>query len=56
MKNRNFNLLMVVQWAVFLPLLLPMGMIAGAIDGIKKTFEQASTDILNKEVSSQESM
>lgn len=45
MKKNQINVLMIFQWMVFLPLILPIGMITGAIEGIKKTFEQASTDI-----------
>lgn len=50
MKKRNINLLMVVQWLIFMPLLLPMGIIAGAIEGVKKTFDQANSDIFEEEV------
>jgi hypothetical protein len=56
MKKRNFNLLMVVQWLIFMPLLLPMGLIAGAIEGVKKTFEQANADIFHKETSISETL
>jgi len=49
MTKRNVNLLMVVQWLIFMPLLLPMGLIVGALEGVKKTFEQANADIFNKE-------
>ncbi len=48
---------MTVQWLVFMPLILPLGIITGAFEGIKKIFEQASSDIienqdlyLNKEI------
>ncbi len=47
MKKRNVNLLMVVQWLIFMPLLLPMAAIAGAVEGIKKTFDQANADIFD---------
>jgi hypothetical protein len=51
MKKRNVNMLMMLQWLVFMPLLLPMGIIAGAMEGIKKTFNLASSDIFaEKEV------
>lgn len=50
MKKRNVNLLMVVQWLLFMPLLLPMGMIAGAIDGVKKTLDRANADIFDEEM------
>jgi hypothetical protein len=51
MKKRNVNFLMVVQWLIFMPLLLPMSAIAGAVEGIKKFFDQANADIFNAEVS-----
>lgn len=40
---------MTVQWLIFLPLILPLGMISGAFEGIKKTIEQASSDIIEKQ-------
>lgn len=49
MKKRNFNLLMVVQWLIFMPLLLPMGILAGAFEGIKKTFDRANADIFEEQ-------
>lgn len=45
---KKVNVFMVVQWLIFLPLILPLGIITGAFEGIKKTFEQASTDILEQ--------
>ncbi|MCR9062589.1 MAG: hypothetical protein NXI00_01415 [Cytophagales bacterium] len=53
MKKRNVNLLMVVQWLIFMPLLLPMAAIAGAVEGIKKTFDQANADIFDLDLDSQ---
>lgn len=50
MKNKNVNLLMVMQWLVFLPLLLPISMLTGAMEGIKKVFEQANEDIFEEKV------
>lgn len=49
MKKRNINLLMVVQWLIFMPLLLPMGVLAGAFEGIKKTFDRANADIFEEQ-------
>ena len=46
---KKINIFMTVQWIVFMPLILPLGIITGAIEGVKKTFEQASSDILEKE-------
>ncbi len=45
---KKVNVFMVVQWLIFLPLILPLGIITGAFEGIKKTFEQASADILEQ--------
>lgn len=50
MKKKNVNLLMVMQWLVFLPLLLPISMLTGAMEGIKKVFEQANEDIFEEKV------
>ncbi|MFT4735394.1 MAG: hypothetical protein ACI9DJ_000268 [Algoriphagus sp.] len=54
MKKRNFNLLMVVRWLIFMPLLLPMGIVAGAFEGIKRTFNQANVDIFEEDASLRE--
>lgn len=40
---------MTVQWLIFMPLILPLGIITGAFEGVKKIFEQASSDILEKQ-------
>lgn len=50
MKKKNPDYLMVVQWLVFLPLLLPISMLTGAMEGIKKVFEQANQDIFEEKV------
>ena len=50
MKKTNVNLLMVVRWLIFMPVLIPMAIIAGAVEGIKMTFEQANADIFNEEI------
>jgi hypothetical protein len=36
---------MVVQWLIFIPLILPLGIVAGAVEGIKRIFEQVAADI-----------
>lgn len=38
---------MTVQWLVFLPLILPLGIISGALEGAKRTFQQAAEDIFS---------
>jgi len=50
MKKKNVNLLMVLQWVVFLPLLLPISILTGAMEGIKKVFEQANEDIFEEKI------
>jgi len=47
---RKFNSSMFIQWMVFMPLLLPLAIVSGAFDGVKKVLEQASSDIIEKEV------
>lgn len=46
---KRFNSSMFMQWVVFIPLLLPLAIVSGAFDGIKKVFEQASADIIENE-------
>jgi hypothetical protein len=46
---KKINFFMTVQWVIFMPLILPLGIITGAFEGVKKTFEQASSDILEKQ-------
>ena len=45
---KKINFFKTIQWIIFLPLILPLGIITGAFEGIKKTFEQASLDIFEK--------
>jgi hypothetical protein len=47
---KKLNSTMVLQWVLFLPLLLPLGIVSGAIDGAKKILHQAKEDIFEKEV------
>ncbi|UBM57510.1 hypothetical protein LAG90_11845 [Marinilongibacter aquaticus] len=49
MKNKSVNFLMMVQWLIFMPILFPMAAIAGAVEGIIRTFDQAKADILDLE-------
>jgi len=41
---------MFLQWVIFMPLLLPLAIVSGAFDGVKRVFEQATSDIIEKEV------
>lgn len=50
MNASKINIFMLVQWILFLPLTLPVAILAGAWDGIKKSFTQAQHDILEKEI------
>jgi len=50
MNPRKINIFMLIQWILFLPLTLPVAILAGAWDGIKKSFAQAISDILEKEI------
>ncbi len=47
---RKLNSFMIMQWLVFLPLLLPLSIISGALDGVKKVLSQAKADIIEKEI------
>jgi hypothetical protein len=50
---KKINVFMTVQWIIFMPLLLPLGIVTGAFEGIKKTFDQAASDIFeNQEITS----
>jgi hypothetical protein len=46
---KRFNSSMLIQWVIFIPLLLPLAIVSGAFDGMKKVFEQASADIIESE-------
>jgi hypothetical protein len=46
-EMKKVNVFMIVQWLIFMPLILPLGIITGAFEGIKKTFDQAVADVLN---------
>jgi hypothetical protein len=39
---------MFMQWIVFIPLLLPLAIVSGAFEGVKRVFEQASSDIVEE--------
>lgn len=41
---------MFMQWVIFIPLLLPLAIVSGAFDGIKRVIAQASADIIENEV------
>ncbi len=47
---KKINLSMFMQWIVFMPLLLPLAIVSGAFEGVKRVFEQASSDIVETEV------
>ncbi len=47
---KRYNVSMLMQWVLFMPLLLPIAIVSGAVDGMKKVFERASADITESEV------
>jgi hypothetical protein len=47
---KRINSSMFMQWVIFMPLLLPLAIVSGAFEGIKKVFDQASSDIVESEV------
>ncbi len=51
--KKKFNHYMLIQWILFAPLILPLGIIFGAIEGIRHTlrmiYEQVKTDV-SKEI------
>ena len=46
--EKKINVFMIIQWLIFMPLILPLGIITGAMEGIKKTFDQATADIFEE--------
>jgi hypothetical protein len=38
---------MLIQWLVFSPIILPISVILGAIEGIKMAYTRAESDILD---------
>lgn len=50
MNLPKINIFMLIQWILFLPLTLPVAILAGAWNGIKRSFTQALDDILEREV------
>ncbi len=43
---------MIMQWIVFFPLLLPLAIVSGAFEGVKRVIDQASSDIIEHEIAS----
>lgn len=37
---------MLIQWLVFVPLILPISVVIGALEGVKMTFQRAATDVV----------
>ncbi len=40
---------MIAQWVVFAPIIIPISVITGAFEGLKKILEQANADIFQQE-------
>ena len=49
---KRINSSMFMQWIIFMPLLLPLAIVSGAFEGVKKIFDQASADIIEGEIMS----
>jgi hypothetical protein len=45
---KKLNLFMLIQWLVFSPVILPISVILGAIEGIKMAFTRAESDIFEE--------
>lgn len=48
---RKLNQFMILQWAIFLPLILPLSIASGALQGIKHSFLGLVAQIKNDVVS-----
>lgn len=46
---KKINLFMTCQWIVFAPIIIPISIITGAYEGLKKVFHQAAVDIFQTE-------
>lgn len=46
---KKFNQFMILQWLIFLPLILPLSIVSGILQGVKHSisdlFEQISNDV-----------
>jgi hypothetical protein len=45
---KKINAFMLIQWIVFVPIILPISIIIGAYEGILKVFERASSDVYER--------
>lgn len=46
---KKINLFMVVQWIVFAPIIIPISIVTGAFEGLKKILYQAASDVFQTE-------
>jgi hypothetical protein len=46
---KRVNSYMLIQWIVFLPLLLPLSIVSGALDGMRKVLVQAKSDVFEQQ-------
>lgn len=37
------------QWIIFAPIIIPISILTGAFEGLKKSLQQAASDIFNTE-------
>lgn len=49
MKKLNYH--RIIQWVMFMPIILPLSIISGALDGIRLTLERVVHQIQNDIVS-----
>ena len=46
---KKINLFMVVQWIVFAPIIIPISIVTGAFEGLKRILYQAASDVFQTE-------
>jgi hypothetical protein len=42
---KKINFFMLIQWLIFVPLIVPISIIIGAFEGLKMAYERALNDI-----------
>lgn len=53
LNMKRINFFMVSQWIIFAPIIIPISLITGAFEGLRRTLNQAADDIFQlDEVSS----
>lgn len=49
LNMKKINFFMIVQWIVFAPIIIPISIVTGAFEGLKKILYQAAADIFQTE-------